>query len=595
MDGRKFVSILVVVVLVLSVYFVAAKKFDWFPYKEEIFPSPPEGCKLDYSFIRNMTENLSYTIKKYPDGMMPKGRAFGTWGEHYAARLIFENMTEMGLYPITETIHRLPNLPEKITSKIDILEKNFTIDGRDVDCFIAPNWTDPINGKNLTRSFSFSATKVKNISVASVFPGFYEALKNITSNFADTDFTFEGLLEKLERYLENTNISSSMWSNQTLAEEKEDFFYIAEDPFFNPKYIPLPLKWNIIKNPFTPANLYWNLLLILIKMDMVWQPFWHAHGDHCKGLILYDFNNKTGTHDMINLQHTVGSSNMTGLTSNSYPIIFINNSDGKKLLSKDCNISYHLKMFYNDSVDSHNVIGQINGTCPDKTIIVDSLYDCWWCQGTGDSAIGMSMVLGIARCLSEYFEENNITPKYNIKFIAFCGEEYGFRGALYHAANLSGEKIEYVIDLNQLGFSQPQESDPELVFNVIANSPGFLGDVRQIVNREHHINGTDIDFWNMWKGAPSNDYAFARKAHTVCFLKDTGWTHHHRDGINHTEGDSMLYYDPDDVKATAKTVLDVVYGLTFKEEKTGSIIPFLITLVIIGVSIAVIMKKKRRI
>jgi len=135
MDGRKFVSILVVVVLVLSGYFVAAKKFDWFPYKEEIFPSPPEGCKLNYSFIRNMTENLSYTIKKYPDGMMPKGRAFGTWGEHYAARLIFENMTEMGLHPTNETIHRLPNLPEKITSKIDILEKNFTIDGRDAETY----------------------------------------------------------------------------------------------------------------------------------------------------------------------------------------------------------------------------------------------------------------------------------------------------------------------------------------------------------------------------------------------------------------------------------------------------------------------------
>ena len=67
-------------------------------------------------------------------------------------------------------------------------------------------------------------------------------------------------------------------------------------------------------------------------------------------------------------------------------------------------------------------------------------------------------------------------------------------------------------------------------------------------------------------GAPSDDAPFAIRpgCKTVCFLKDGGWLYHHRDGQNHQEGDSLKYFDWDDVNATGEIVLNIVKHLTVK-------------------------------
>jgi len=287
-------------------------------------------------------------------------------------------------------------------------------------------------------------------------------------------------------------------------------------------------------------------------------------------------------------------------TLNFLPIIFVNNSTGMELLQNpnDCKISYHISMRYNASVNSHNVIGQINGTNSDKTFIVCSLYDCWWNQGTGDSAIGMSMVLAIAK----YFRDNNITPKYNMKFIAFCGEEYDLRGAYYYVYNHSNENIEYVIDLNQLCFKQPYRDAPNLMLNIISNKLKTRYEVKKIVNEKEYLdsvkNVSDVNYLVMpLLGAPSNTQAFVqqnRRYRTICFLKDTGWVHHHRDGLNHTEGDTMKYFYPDDVNATGTMILNVVYGLMFKEPRWiwQGFIPFIIAITLIIIATILVWKKK---
>ena len=114
---------------------------------------------------------------------------------------------------------------------------------------------------------------------------------------------------------------------------------------------------------------------------------------------------------------------------------------------------------------SYNVIGQVNGTDPTKTVIIGCLYDSWWNQGTADSAIGMAIVLGIAK----YFKDHNITPKYNIKFIGFAGEEAGLRGAYNHEAKHphDEENVVAFLDLNQVGFDQTGPNP--LVLNLMYN------------------------------------------------------------------------------------------------------------------------------
>jgi len=78
--------------------------------------------------------------------------------------------------------------------------------------------------------------------------------------------------------------------------------------------------------------------------------------------------------------------------------------------------------------------------------------------------------------------------------------------------------------------------------------------------------GTDLETYWMPAGSPSNDAPFARgrmfqilpRCKTVGFIKDRGWVLHHRDGLSHTEGDVMKYFNWNDVNATAALVLQTV-------------------------------------
>jgi hypothetical protein len=227
-------------------------------------------------------------------------------------------------------------------------------------------------------------------------------------------------------------------------------------------------------------------------------------------------------------------------------------------------VDFYLNQRLNLSVDSYNVIGQLNGTDTSKTVLVCCLYDSWWCQGTGDSAIGMAIVMGIAK----YYKDHKITPKYTMKFIGFGGEEYGMRGSKYYQATHRCENIVCVIDLNQVGFTQ---IDPPLTLEIAANNRTFLDRVWTIVQRTNYKalinNTTDIVPVFMENGHISDDRSFASvrpnaSCKTVCFLKNGPWLMHHRDGLNHTAGDVFSYFNSTDVNATGDIVLNVTRSIT---------------------------------
>jgi len=474
---------------------------------------------LDSRFIYNITAALSnITLNEYNEetGEIAKGRAFGTRGEHIAAEIIRRNMTNLGLYTTMEQIQNIPELPD-IADKFEVLDYKLTIANKTsnysetVDCYIAPTWAGP--------------------------RGHHEQV--------DYNFSFEGLKIK-----HKPNITVPWGQNNVLSDEKEDYVFIVEDNSYNPNIPPSPMKklFGLFLSPYSDPVLFWNGLKLIIELGV-----WYNHFPHCRGLIRYDFNNDT--HNMVNSVNW------------SLPVLFINGTIGRKILNDIDNITidYYLNQRYNESVLSYNIIGQLNGTDKDKTVIIDCLYDSWWCQGTADSAIGMGMVLGIAK----YFQDHNITPKYTLKFIAFGGEEYGFRGAKYYEAIHSEENIIYVIDLNQLGFIQ---EEPKLYLEIISNNLGFLNDIWEIAKRTAYVNKTDSagmrKFW-MPMGAPSDDQPFARNrpsCKTVCFLKGLNWVLHHRDGINHTEGDVLKYFNWTDVNATGEIILNITKYITIDSE-----------------------------
>ena len=216
-----------------------------------------------------------------------------------------------------------------------------------------------------------------------------------------------------------------------------DFIYIGEEGAFNPNP---PDSWiDELEDLLEQFPRIKHLKgIILGAWNHIEMFMYNLTMPNCKGLIKYDFNDNTY--------------NMQGWNFIALPLIFINGSIGKPIdaIPTDFNVSFWINQSWTDNVVSYNVIGQINGTDPTKTVIIGCLYDSWWSQGTADAAIGMAMVLGIAK----YFKDYNITPKCNVKFIAYGGEEHGYRGAdYYEILNRKNEYIPYMIDLNQIGFT----------------------------------------------------------------------------------------------------------------------------------------------
>lgn len=464
---------------------------------------------LDLSFIYNITENLSniiFTEYNESAGEIAKGRFFGTKGEWRAAEILYENMSDMGLYTQKVQIQNLPNVIKcsKLTHKLEVLDFGLKINNIEIeDCYIAPRWKGPEDNPELL----------------------------------DYNFSYKGLKVK-----QKPNLLLPIHDDGD-----EDYVFIKEESFRNPNASQPPSLKKFLSRFLHPYRLIVMKANFIRKKieSMAWKYY-----PHCKGIIIYDFNDNT--HNMVR-------------QNNKVPIIYINGTIGRKIDQdrKNATVDFYINQSYNDSVISYNVIGQLNATNPENdTVIIDCLYDSWWCQGTADSAIGMATVLGVAK----YFTDNDIEPKYNLKFIGFCGEEYNAAGALYYEATHKDEKIKYIIDLNQIGFRQIY---PKLTLNLFVNKLGFMNEIWKVAKKTDYVKRTNglYDIKPIWVplGAPSEDRIFVLKrplCKTVCFLKCFPWLYHHRDGLNHTEGDVLDYFDKDDVAATGEIVLNIVKHLT---------------------------------
>jgi len=329
----------------------------------------------------------------------------------------------------------------------------------------------------------------------------------------------------------------------------------------------------ILREHPTPENDTEDYVLI----SKTFIPNFTFNGETILSILKDNLNDIFGKKNQTSYPHCIAKLNYDFLTNDTYDMegrertpfaFFINKSIGEMIYSnaENLTVDFYVNQSLNKSVESYNVIGQLNGTDPTKTVLVCCLYDGWWGQCTADSAIGMAMVLGVAK----YFVDNNIKPKYNIKFIGFGGEEYGCRGSIYYDITHFKEKIIYVIDLNQIGFKQ---ENPRLRLEVVANNNWFLGKIWKVVERTDYINRTgntaDIVKILSTAGHLSDDRTFALtrplRCKTVCLLKNGEWDRHHRDGLNHTEGDVIKYFDWLDTSVTGEIVWNVTKYLTVND------------------------------
>ncbi|MFH1101186.1 MAG: M28 family peptidase [Methanobacteriota archaeon] len=527
---------------------------------------------LDTQYIWNITSDLSNIIfQAYNTTELQKGREFGSKGEQQAANLIYDAMWDLDLNPIKERIQSYPT--SQIDDKLEVLLKDVKINGNVTDSYISPRWNDALvyrdlsgqlspefDEDQLSSNFNYSNLYVMQrpsvVSFGDFLTEIREGLKSEWEENRVEEKEFSFLRYLFDRFQEDktiffNNLSQEKarevfpWFDDFLNNVHGDYILIDEDPWNNPNaandLTPQALFFNLFSPLSYPLFAYPNYVMLLQLMVM-------RTNSSCRGLILYDFNNNT--HDM------------NPLDNYPLPVIFINKSDGLQIMNNmsTTTIDFYVNQYYNESVESYNVIGTIPGHDNSRTIIVSSLMDSWWNPGVADSAIGCGLMLSVAK----FFKDNNIVPKYKLKFIAFGGEEYGYLGAKSYQSRHENENIVGVIDLNQLGFTQ---NDPPLTMDLCANKLLFKYVLGAIASKSGYVErtGTDLETYFMPAGSPSNDAPFARqrmfqvpRCRTVGFIKDRGWVLHHRDGLDHTEGDVMKYFNWTDVNATADLVLRTV-------------------------------------
>ena len=502
---------------------------------------------LDLQYIYNITKALSYIIfTEYNEsaGELAKGRNFGTKGERKAAEILFENMTNLGLYAWKEPIRNTPvtlSIMSKIACNVETMERGLTVkkisDRSTIpvtECCLAPRW-------NLTGA-TINPITVKLISSACRVNGILDRKYNLyNSDRLTYNFSYKNLrvIKKPYTYSFATEFVRHFINN-------EPFVYIVKDRDYTDwRWEPLPelkfigpIRNKIFQNIPSNEEVLWTLF----------QP-------NCKGLILFDYNNGT--------YNSYGSSIYGPL-----PTIHINGSLGRKIFDSpdDYRIDFYINQRWNESVESYNVIGQMNGTNPNETVIVSCLYDCNWNQGTGDSAIGMAMVLGVAK----YMKEQNIIPKCNVRFIGFCGEENGKRGAYYYEALHRNENISMVIDLNQLGFNWTN-----LELKICTNNESLKPTINDIANRTNYFYRTgNLTNLRVYDGVTvSNAEVFVkakeqinRSYNAIEFVKAYKWNLHHKDGMNHQEGDVLKYFDWLDTSVTGEMIWNVTKYFTVNSD-----------------------------
>ena len=278
--------------------------------------------------------------------------------------------------------------------------------------------------------------------------------------------------------------------------------------------------------------------------------------------------------------------NDTFFMSPPYPMNYpkpgfsINGSIGRKIENYSTNESYEVKAriyseWHYDYVKSYNVIGELLGRNSSKVDIICAHYDCWWNQGAIDEAAETALVLGIAKYMKKLEEEKGIKPEHTVKFVAFAGEEFGFRGSkdyIVKYIDKGNEKVRFVINPGNFGHIDTKDiieedlNGEERGFMLCAGKSGFPPwdgewlrklalNVAESVDYDNYIKRiiNEIYGGKPWKANPSTsikgedaDAFYHTRAceYAVQFSREPTFRGYHRDGANHSKGDVLKPNEP---------------------------------------------------
>lgn len=227
----------------------------------------------------------------------------------------------------------------------------------------------------------------------------------------------------------------------------------------------------------------------------------------------------------------------------------VNGSTGSWIRANLANQSRHVKADlknhwqYNRST-TENVMGQINGTDRNNVSIICAHSDAWWSEGTIDE--GLETILSLY--IGKYIIDNNLTPKHDIKIVAFTGEEIGFRGVKHYLKKYvlgpCGENIQYIFNPGNFGHSDVSFSDGKDIDFEICTSEAdseFRRAIENITNAFRYEEATGINVEFPFEFGREDSFIFDKvgKGEHIAQFGRGPYQEYHRGNEQHTGGDNM--------------------------------------------------------
>ncbi|KYK26859.1 hypothetical protein AYK20_08560 [Thermoplasmatales archaeon SG8-52-1] len=243
---------------------------------------------------------------------------------------------------------------------------------------------------------------------------------------------------------------------------------------------------------------------------------------------------------------------------------------------------YHVVVKYgtcwkNEDVISYNVIGQINGTDTSKVNIVCAHYDAMPGQGTIDEGGETALVLGIAKYIKDHELESDL--KHTVKFIAFGAEEVGIRGAKdYIVKHVIKEKenVSYVINPGNFGSYERNGTyngkEVIMPFEMASDMPWLSQMAKDIANALDYTQQTtetgdypiDVTTWPKLRAEDSmvfGEQCMEYYSEGCIQFGRAPSEGRHRDGEDHTTGDTFDTLDQDTFNIECEVVASVALHL----------------------------------
>ncbi|MCX6666409.1 MAG: M28 family peptidase, partial [Euryarchaeota archaeon] len=339
---------------------------------------------------------------------------------------------------------------------------------------------------------------------------------------------------------------------------RSDYTYLILERIPTPEELRTEFRWRFFQS--TNIVNWWYTYLRL--KTAVWWLLWGPNNG-CRGGIIYDYNDDTYMmYKPMVYWNAKNPSTLEWTRFPAVPLFSVNGAVGarlqedanRRLADKQLRIDYYMNQVYLEDITSDNVVGNINGKDNGKIAIIGAHYDSWWGQCSGDNAANVGIFLGLAK----YIKDNNLTPKYNLRFIGFTGEEYGLSGSNFHNLVHPNDNIKYMLNLEPPTYQQLNPPD-ELEISTIHQNEFNI--VNQIMTESTYTEKTGYNVkWLNESSSPSDDYSFNGRSGitTIGLQKERyNWTGYHRTGDNYQEGDAFKYINQTYLAITADVAWNI--------------------------------------